>query len=230
MTGRAADNVVQAITDRIHDGSLADGAPLPAERELMAAYNISRTVAREAVSVLSSHGLVETKLRHRPIVRKAGFEAVLDASKSIVANLLQHPGGVRNMFDTRIMIEASLVRSAAVSAGKQDISDLKTALAANGAAIADNTLFYETDKRFHEVLYQIPGNPIYLAIHSAYTTWLAPQWRQMPRQPDRNHLNFVSHTAIFDAILLRDPDAAEAALRSHLADAWEQVRLTFGDI
>jgi DNA-binding FadR family transcriptional regulator len=230
MTGRAADNVVQAITDRIHDGSLADGEPLPAERELMAAYNISRTVAREAVSVLSSQGLVETKLRHRPIVRKAGFEAVLDASRSVVANLLQNPGGVRNMFDTRIMVEASLVRSAAISAGKQDILDLKSALAVNGAAIADNTLFYETDKRFHEVLYQIPGNPIYPAIHSAYTTWLAPQWRQMPRQPDRNRLNFASHTAIMEAILLRDPDAAEAALRSHLADAWDQVRLTFGDI
>ncbi|NIP76230.1 MAG: GntR family transcriptional regulator, partial [Xanthomonadales bacterium] len=39
-----------------------------------------------------------------------------------------------------------------------------------------------------------------------------------------------AHKEIFEAILMRDQDAAEAALRAHLADAWNQVRETFGDI
>lgn len=230
MTGRAADTVVRAITGQIRSGELADGDLLPAERDLMSAFGISRTVAREAVGRLSSQGLIAAKPRHRPVVRKAGFEAAFDAAGSIVTNLLAQSGGVQNLFETRILIETSLVRSAAISAGKQDIADLKDALAANGAAISDNNLFFQTDERFHEILYLIPRNPVYPAIHRAYTTWLAPQWRQMPRLPDRNRINFASHSAILDAILSRDPDAAEAALRSHLADAWDQVRLTFGDI
>ncbi|SFR55109.1 DNA-binding transcriptional regulator, FadR family [Yoonia tamlensis] len=230
MTGRAADNVVQTITNRIHSGVLAAGDLLPAERDLMAEFDISRTVVREAVRVLASHGLVTAKPRHRPVVRKAGFEAALDAAGSIVGNLLQQPGGVRNLFNTRIMLEASLVREAALSAKKTDIAALKAALAANGDAIDDSEQFYQTDQEFHAVLYNIPGNPVYPAIHRAYSTWLAPQWGRMPRIADRNRINFSAHTAIVDAILLRDPDAAEAALRSHLAAAWDQVRLTFGDI
>jgi DNA-binding FadR family transcriptional regulator len=230
VTGRASDSIVKTITERIHSGMLADGDLLPAERDLMAEFEISRTVAREAVRILSSQGLITAKPRHRPVIRKAGFEAAFDATGSIVGNLLQHPGGVHNLFDTRILVEAALVRVAAQSAGKKDILDLKTALAANGAAVDDSDQFYQTDQQFHAVLYNIPGNPVYPAIHRAYTTWLAPQWGQMPRIADRNRINFASHTAIVDAILSRDPDAAEAALRSHLADAWDQVRLTFGDI
>ena len=49
----------------------------------------------------------------------------------------------------------------------------------------------------------------------------------MPRDPERNHVNYRAHGRIFESILFRDPDAAERALRDHLDDAWDQVRLTF---
>lgn len=230
MAGRAADQVVRAMAQRIRDGSIAHGEPLPAERDLMAEFNISRTVAREAVSILSSQGLIDAKPRHRPVVRKPGFDAAMDAASSIVGNLLLQPSGVRNLFESRILVEASLVRSAAEVATKQDISNLKNALMANEAAIEDSDLFYRTDMEFHQVFYQISGNPVWPAVHRAYSTWLAPQWGQMPRLAQRNKANFAAHSAILEAILMRDADAAEAALKSHLAEAWEQVRITFGDI
>jgi DNA-binding GntR family transcriptional regulator len=52
----------------------------------------------------------------------------------------------------------------------------------------------------------------------------------MPRLAERNQDNFRAHTTIFEAILMRDPDAAEAAMKLHLNAAWKQVRETFGDI
>lgn len=229
-SGRAADQVVRSIAERIRSGALADGQPLPPERDLMEEYAISRTVVREAVRTLSSRGLIEALPRHRPVVRKPGFDAAIDAVGSIVSHLLGEPGGVKNLFDTRIMVEAALVRQAAQQATKDDIAALKTALEANGAAILDSEEFYRTDNAFHGVLYQIPQNPVLPAIHRAYTTWLAPQWSRMPRLPERNRTNLGAHRAIYDAILMRDPDAAEARLRDHLATAWAQVRETFGDV
>lgn len=229
-SGRAADHVVRSIAERIRSGALADGQPLPPERDLMEEYAISRTVVREAVRTLSSRGLIEALPRHRPVVRKPGFDAAIDAVGSIVSHLLGEPGGVKNLFDTRIMVEAALVRQAAQQATKDDIAALKTALEANGAAILDSEEFYRTDNAFHGVLYQIPQNPVLPAIHRAYTTWLAPQWSRMPRLPERNRTNLAAHQAIYDAILMRDPDAAEARLRDHLATAWAQVRETFGDV
>ncbi|MEY8141185.1 FadR/GntR family transcriptional regulator [Falsihalocynthiibacter sp. CO-5D18] len=228
--GRAADPVVQAIEDRIHAGILMDGHPLPPERDLMEEFGVSRTVAREAVRLLSSRGLVEARPRFRPVVRKPGFDTAVDVVGGIVTHLLCQPDGVKNLFDSRAMIEISLARQAATGASKGDIAALKGALENNGLAIEDSDLFYQTDKAFHEVLYQIPQNPVLPAIHKAYSTWLAPQWSRMPRLSKRNQENFQAHTAIFEAILMRDPDAAEAAMKSHLDAAWKQVRETFGDI
>lgn len=227
--GRAADTVVRRLSEKIQSGELVDGTPLPPERLLMEEFGISRTVVREAVQSLSKQGLLEARPRHRPIVRKPGYDAAISAMESVVHHLLDNSGGVKNLFDTRILVEGALVRQAAQSAGKDDIAALKAALEANEAAIEDSEEFYRTDRAFHALLYDIPGNPVLPALHRAYVTWLSPQWLQMPRLPDRNRTNFDAHVQIFDAILMRDPDRAEAALRTHLEQAWCQVCETFGD-
>ena len=230
QNGRAADDLFRIFEEMINEGTLADGQPLPPEREIVEIYGVSRTVVREAVLALANKGLVEARPRFRPIVRKPTFETAFETVGNVASRLLNQQGGVKNLFDTRIMIETSLVRQAALEAGKQDIATLKTALQANGACIDDSDAFYQTDMAFHRALYLVPKNPVLPAIHSAYTAWLAPHWSKMPRAPERNRQNHRAHTAIFDAILMRDPDAAENALRSHLRDAWDQVQATFGDI
>ncbi|MGH1466078.1 MAG: FCD domain-containing protein [Cognatishimia sp.] len=228
--GRAADIVVRQLALKIQSGELPDGQTLPAERDLMEEFSISRTVVREAVVALSNKGLIETRPRHRPVVRKPGYDAAFVAIESVVSHLLHEPGGVRNLFDTRILIEAMLVREAAKHAEKSDLVALKSALQANEDAIEDSDAFYQTDIGFHQVLYSIPRNPVLPAVNKAYTAWLAPQWSEMPRLPERNRANYRAHLAIYEAILMRDPDAAETELRKHLQSAWSQVRETFGDI
>jgi len=225
--GRAADDLFRVFEDMIGQGILAEGSPLPTEREIVETYGVSRTVVREAVQALANKGLVEARPRFRPVVRKPGFDSAFEAVETVIRQLLSEPEGVRNLFETRIMMESALVRQAATQAKKEDLKALQDALAANAAAIEDSELFYRTDMAFHQVLYGIPRNPVLLAVHKAYTSWLAPHWSKMPRLPDRNRQNHKSHTAIYEAILMRDPDGAEAALRSHLDDAWAQVRKTF---
>ena len=226
---RAADELFKKFEDMIISGELADGAPLPPEREIVDTFGVSRTVVREAILALSNKGLIEARPRFRPVVRKPSFDTAISTVENVVGRLLLQPNGVKNLFDTRIMIEASLVREAAKSASRNHLEALKLALDANGEAIDDSELFYETDKIFHGVLFDIPGNPVLPSIHKAYTTWLAPYWSQMPRLPKRNMANHKAHTEIYEAILMRDPDEAEASLRRHLADAWDQVKKTFED-
>jgi DNA-binding FadR family transcriptional regulator len=224
---RAADSVIARLEQQILSGNLVNGAPLPAERDLMEDFGASRTVIREAILALSNRGLIESKPRYRPIVRKPDYETVLNATGKIVQNLLTETDDVKNLYDSRVFIERGLVREAALSATKDNIADLKTAIAANEAAISNSVAFYETDVAFHGVLYRIPKNPIFPAIHKGYTAWLAPHWDKMLRSPERNKLNFHAHEAILAAIMERDPDAAEAVLKSHLDAAWEHVRTTF---
>jgi DNA-binding FadR family transcriptional regulator len=130
--------------------------------------------------------------------------------------------------ENRIFVERLLVRDAATSARKSDVERLTIALSNNKNAIKNSTVFYATDMAFHGVLYRIPNNPIFPALHNSYTAWLEPNWIKL-RSTGRNLVNFHSHEAIYNAILGRDPDNAEAALSRHLNAAWEYVRVTFDD-
>ncbi len=227
---RAADDLIAIFERQIVEGALKVGDALPPEREIVQTYGVSRTVVREAVLALANKGLVEARPRFRPIVRKPDYDAAFEAVGAVANRLLAVPGAVKNVFDMRILIEASLVREAAVNAKKSHIADLKSALEANNSAIEDTEKFYETDIAFHRVFYDVSDNPLLPSINTAYTDWLSRHWRKMPRLPERNRRNYEAHRAIFEAILLRDPDQAEAALRSHLAEAWEQVCQTFDDL
>jgi GntR family transcriptional regulator, sialic acid-inducible nan operon repressor len=228
-TARAADAVVAQIESRISVGEWPDGAFLPAERELMAEYGISRTVVREAVARLASRGLIEARHRFRPVVRRPGYDAALSAVGGIVSHLLSGSSGVKNLYDVRVFLEAALVRHAALHARREDIGELRSALAANEQAIPDSQRFYATDVAFHGVLYQVPRNPVFPAVHRAFTSWLAPHWERMLRSPERNRINYLSHREICEAIVERDPDTGERALQNHLAAAWEYVRGTFAE-
>ena len=226
---RAADNLVSIYERQIIDGTLAVGEPLPPEREIMQSFGVSRTVVREAVQALSAKGLVEARPRFRPVVRTPGYDAAIEAVGSVVNRLLTVPGGVRNLFELRIMMEAALVRDAALHADKNHVARMKQALADNEAAISDSQRFFDTDIAFHRVLYEVPDNPVLPPIHQAYTDWLSSHWTRMPRDPEHNHVNYRAHSRIFESILFRDPDAAELALRYHLDYAWNQVRQTFAE-
>ncbi|MDH3713747.1 MAG: FCD domain-containing protein [Gammaproteobacteria bacterium] len=223
---RAADAVIATLEVQIMSGALVSDTPLPTERELMKQFNTSRTVIREAIATLSNRGLLESKPRFRPIVRKPDYTAALNAVSGAVGHLLSERGGVKNLYESRVFFERALVREAASAARRDDVRELREALAANAQAIDDSDRFHATDVAFHGVLYRIPRNPIFPAVQKAYIAWLSPHREKMLRSPDRNLVNYKSHERIFLAIEERDPDAAEEALVSHLRAAWEYVRVT----
>ena len=225
--GRAADALFRTFAEMISKGTLKEGDPLPPEREIVDTYGVSRTVAREAVQALANRGFVEARPRFRPVVRRPSYDAAMEAVGSVMMRLLDEPDGVRALFETRMLVETGLARQAARQATEAEIANMKAALDANGASIHDSAAFYETDQAFHATLFATSRNPVMVSVHKAYSTWLAPQWSKMPRLPDRNRKNHKAHTAILEAIVGRDPDGAEAAMRAHLDAAWDQVKATF---
>jgi DNA-binding FadR family transcriptional regulator len=223
----------QAVTDElarlIRSGGLPEGARLPTERDLMQRFGVSRAAVREAIASLASHGLVVTRLGHRPVVRRPDFGVAIDTVGRFVGHLVADEAGVWNLFNSRIFLEAALARWAAQHARRDDIEALGTALEANRRAIGDPLRFDETDVAFHAILYRIPGNPIFPAVHKAYVEWLIQHWRSMRRGASIDRMNHAGHVALFEAIQARDPDGAEEALRRHLTAAWEFVRSTFAE-
>jgi GntR family transcriptional regulator, sialic acid-inducible nan operon repressor len=222
--GRLADAVSGELARMIMAGEIAEGARLPAERDLMRRFGVSRTAVREAIANLSHRGLANTRFGHRPVARKPDYEAALHRLGALVSHLVSDKQGITELFESRVFVEAALVRWAAQHARQPDIDNLRQALEANRSAIGSWSEFYATDIAFHAILYRLPGNPIYPAVHKAYVEWLIELWRSMRTSAELDRMNYAGHLSIFDAIAARDPDRAEEALRRHLAAAWELIR------
>jgi len=225
--GRISDYLVGQLEAKILSNNIKDGEKLPSERELMNEYDVSRTVVREAIATLSSKGLIITKPRFRPIARKPNIDSAFNSINGMVSHLLNNQDGVKNLFDTRMMLEAILVREAALKATKDDIQALREALNANYLAINNSDEFFTTDVLFHSILYSIPNNPIFPSIQKAFVNWLSNHWKKMDGLIQKNESNYNAHKEMFEAILNRDPDEAEKVLRDHLNTGWMDIEKTF---
>lgn len=123
-TGRKADRVADDLLRRIVAGDLEVGSLLPKEAELAEAYEVNRSVVREAIKLLEVHRLV------RP-VRRRGTE-VLDPMASVSpevlrAMLVPQPGRVdRQLLADFLEIRASLdVQMSTLAAERRTEADLE---------------------------------------------------------------------------------------------------------
>jgi DNA-binding FadR family transcriptional regulator len=75
---RLVDRVVNEIQGLIVEGKLQPGMKLPPEREFADQIGVSRTVVREAVHVLVTKGLLETRPGVGTTVRQVTREQVVE--------------------------------------------------------------------------------------------------------------------------------------------------------
>jgi GntR family transcriptional repressor for pyruvate dehydrogenase complex len=214
---RLSEDVADHIERMIRDGELVETDRLPSERELMRHFGVGRPSVREALLRLSRMGLVEVRSGERARVTRPTPQVVIDALAGSARHLISSPGGVQNFQNARIFFEVGLARHAALNATPEDLENLEAALEANRLSIGDLRRFERTDVEFHYVLAVTYRNPIFTAIHAALAEWLLEQRRTtLAAREGEDAMAYEAHRAIFDAIVARDPDRAERAMRDHL--------------
>jgi len=223
----AKNQVIQALVRSIQEGALKAGEKLPTERDLIKQFNVSRSVVREALSILSAYGLIQSNFGCRPVVNPRYDFFQVSRDHGVNLNLNISGFDVSQIYETRVLIETALVRFAAIHATKTDVTKMKDMLLKNRRSINRSSNFYETDVQFHAVLYEIPQNPIFPLIHSNYVNLLFKYWRLMPDNIEINKANYNDHKNILEAIIDHDPDCAESFARKHLTSAWQYVKIVF---
>ncbi|EGT3574151.1 transcriptional regulator NanR [Citrobacter sp. ANG330] len=215
---KLSEMVEEELEQMIRRREFGEGEQLPSERELMAFFNVGRPSVREALAALKRKGLVQINNGERARVSRPSADTIIGELSGMAKDFLAHPGGIAHFEQLRLFFESSLVRYAAENATDEQIDRLAKALEINSQSLDDNTLFIRSDVDFHRVLAEIPGNPIFMAIHVALLDWLIAA---RPTVPDRelyehNNVSYQQHIAIVEAIRQHDPDEADRALQSHL--------------
>jgi DNA-binding FadR family transcriptional regulator len=221
-----AHGLVEDLSLKIRDGALRPGDKLPTESEIMQAFGVSRTVVREALSKLQAAGLVETHHGVGTFVLQPRAGGVFRLEPGDVVTSVD----VLAVLELRISLETESAGLAATRRTEEQLHGMREALdefARNMAASA-NTV--PADFRFHLQIAQATSNPYFADIMSHLGTAIIPRTRIKSISNDERGTEYLSrvnreHEEIYAAIARRDPESARAAMRIHLTNSRERLRL-----
>jgi DNA-binding GntR family transcriptional regulator len=201
------DKLVERLEEAILSGELAPGSRL-SEQGLSLKLNVSRSPLREAIRRLEGKKLVQ---------RIPNFGARV-ADQSIE--------DLRDLLIAREALEGMACRYAATSMTENELSGLADLLEQHGKQRGlreEPSSYLESfDVAFHFRIIEGSRNRrlIGMLCDDLYNQlrlyrYKADSAKGRPRQ------SFEEHKTILNALLSRDPDAAEAAMRAHIAHARE---------
>ena len=225
-TGELHGNVLSALGARIVSGELAVGQVLTLD-DVGIKYGVSRSVAREAIRVLESMSLVASR-------RRVGITIL--------------PRDQWNVFDPRVIrwrldVGDRTQQLLSLSELRRGFEPVAAALAAErasphhcrilAAAVSDMVVhgrsgdlvsYLLADKVFHQTLLEASGNEMLRALAGVVTEVLAGRTHHgmMPSQPNPEAI--ALHDEVARAVRLRDPEAAESAMRSIIDEAAAAMR------
>ncbi len=164
---RIFQDVVEQIQEAIIDGHLKVGDRLPAERELKAMLQTSRSTLREALRVLEQKGLIEIKLGMGggAVVREVTPDLV---SESLDLLIRSNQVSLEHIAEFRERVEGDVVNLATLRLTDADIQALEKLLCEARQCLnrgVDGVPdFLSTDQRIHQYFAKITGNPIYISL------------------------------------------------------------------
>lgn len=201
----AADALRAALTG----GDLAPGQRL-VEADLAELYGVTRASVRAALIDLTSEGLVER------IPNRGARVRVVSVDEAVAIT------------ECRMVLEGLCAARAATNATDDEIASLVELGHQLRAAVADGepVKYSEYNRQLHRRLREISAQPVANAVLDRLNAQLVRHQFRLSLRPGRPQVSLGEHLAIIDAVARRDPDAAEAATRAHLAGVVEALRQT----
>lgn len=155
QTASAAERIVERLTARILDGTLAPGDRLPPERELAVKLQASRATVSQAMRVLAALGLVE--IRHGSGVEvRPRPEQLLRHSLDLFVGL-DRPV-MRQLLETRGWVEIPAAGTAALRRTPSDLKAMEEALESMTKESSSALAWLEHDAAFHHAVMGATGN------------------------------------------------------------------------
>ena len=195
-----------------------DDRPFPTEAELARQHDVSRSVTREAVKMLTAKGLLTARPRKGTTVRPSSHWNLFDPD--VLRWLLERKFSLvllRQFSELRIAIEPAAAALAAAAADEAGRATIAAGYERMVAAEAGDDDPLEADIAFHIALLQASANPFYVQFRDVVTTALRTSIRFTNRFKGRT-ASLPQHRAVLTAIEAGDADGARAGMTALIAD------------
>lgn len=221
--------LIDILRSDIGARKLQPGERLPTEQELVARFQVSRTVVREAIASLRAEGLVITRQGAGAFVA----EGAATRPFRIVSDELRSLAEVLNVMQLRLAVEVEAAGIAAENRNGRAINELGRCLDVIDDAIRAGEVAIEEDFAFHFAIAAATGNPQFERFMRFLGSVIIPRQTLGVGMDDaerrRTYLTHiqVEHRTIYAAI--RDASAGDArrAMRRHLEHARDRYKRLF---
>jgi GntR family transcriptional regulator, transcriptional repressor for pyruvate dehydrogenase complex len=209
-----AADAVSTIKDMILDGQLEPGQRLPSERALSEALGVSRPTVREALRSLEAMNILESRQGAGTFVSSLSAEELL---RPLQFALALADSALENLFEVRLMLEPGAAALAAERATEEQLDGLRDVARRTGECGGAPEQMLRLDTELHERTVEAAANPL-LEHLVASTAVMAYESRSYTvRLPGVVERTVREHREIVKAICARDPEAARAAMATHIA-------------
>ncbi|MCU1492557.1 MAG: GntR family transcriptional regulator [Acidimicrobiaceae bacterium] len=217
---RLATPVVEEFVDQIVGGEIPPGSPLPREAALCEHFGVSRTVIREVLKVLEQKGLLQVHNGKGAWTTERDSWNLLDPL--VLSARVRHDenlGFLSHLVTVRMALEAEMAAQAAVVATDEQIAELGELLSELAYAMGDVQRYVALDIRFHDALMRASGNELGRTIVLAIIEKAHAYPRYGAAELDHVRRSQPGHTAVYEALIARDPERAMRAVRDHIGGA-----------
>lgn len=214
------NQVFEQIRDGIMDGTWAPGVKLPSENALAEALGVSRVSIREAVHMLASLGLLETRHGWGTYVCEHTGGVFLNP---LFPSLALDKPDILHVLEYRKIAEKGNVALAVKRAGKVEIEELEESLRIMEERKDDPRAFAEADLSFHFLIAKATGNPVVMKVNAVIADILKiSMYGIVESLGPRDGLYY--HRKILDAIISRDEALAEGLMDEHIERTIQRLK------
>lgn len=220
--------VAREIARGILSGKLAQGSIIPGEMALCEQFGISRTALREAVKLLTSKGLLESRPKIGTRVNERSSWNFLDAQLiEWMDGLMETKEFCEKFLGLRKAIEPEACALAARNATSEQRIELSETFQ-KMSALAESDVFnqqewIDVDIHFHSLIFKSTGNHFYLPFGNVLTTMFV---NFITHSSNGGGLCFGEHKRIYEAIMAGNADKAREASANHLTNENHRLPVT----
>jgi len=199
--------------------SLQPGDTLPSERELAERYRVGRSSVREALRMLESRGLIESRGSGAFVV--APWRNPFQEPLSLV--VAGEDVDRTQLFEVRRMLEAE---AAALASARRSVGDLELLHEATDAmerSLESPDDFVAADIRFHLVLAEATGNRLLLHLMQAIRERLTEMFGTVYRFPGGPARSIAQHRLITQAVEAEDGERARQLMTKHITRVEQEL-------
>jgi DNA-binding FadR family transcriptional regulator len=198
-----SETILNMITESILSGSLKPGDKLPTELEFVNRLGVGRNSVREAMKMLSSLGVTETRRGSGTYIAQSYSGSVLNP---LILSLAFEQGTTKEMIELRLAIETCAAELAVENATAEDIERIEEKNSklkeANEKNIRDSHILRDLDLDVHFTLFEITHNSLFEKIaKTVYRLFFASLEKSIQIDLANSYNN---HKLYIDAIKNRD--------------------------